>query len=78
MSRVSHVSGTVPPDVLLVTSVIAQKTATELGGWLGRVVVRCLLYHNARKIPLLCLVPRPLFCYIVLSHTTTWVLSSFG
>ena len=30
---------TVPPDVLLVKPVIAQVTATELSGWLGRVDV---------------------------------------
>jgi len=31
---------TVPPDVLLVNPVIAQEASAELGGWLGRVVVR--------------------------------------
>lgn len=44
MSRVcGAMPWTVPPDVLLVTPVIVQGTSTELGGWLGRVVVHGLL-----------------------------------
>lgn len=41
--------GAVPPDVLLVNPVIAQETATELGGWLGRVIAR--LYYTMMHSP---------------------------